>query len=197
MRNKLSILLIAIFLLASCDNASFHRKHGNNPSVQDKQITNKKAKKETFQFKKGEEYSVKVVGISDGDTFTGLTDDNQQIKCRIYGIDAPEKRQAFGNVSKQTLSDLIFGKQVQIKIQNKDRWQRAVVWVYSSDKKDICAEMLKAGMAWHYKKYDNSDEYAELENKARQNRIGLWHDNSPIPPWNFRKQNKSMDVNDR
>lgn len=181
------ILLILIVLFTSCDNASQGRKYGNNSPFKTEEIATKKHKKESLHFKKGEEYSVKVVGISDGDTFTGLTNDNQQVKCRIYGIDAPEKKQAFGNVSKQTLSDLIFGKQVHIKIQNKDRWQRAIVWVYTSDKKDISAEMLKSGMAWHYKKYDNTEEYAELENEARQNRIGLWQDNEPIPPWNFRK----------
>jgi len=181
------ILLILIVLFTSCDNASHHRKYGNNSPAQQEQVVNKKAKKETLQFKKGDEYSVKVVGISDGDTFTGLTNDNQQVKCRIYGIDAPEKKQAFGNLSKQTLSDLIFRKQVQIKIQNKDRWQRAIVWVFTSDKKDISAEMLKAGMAWHYKKYDNTEEYAELENKARADKKGLWADNKPIAPWEFRK----------
>ena len=82
---------------------------------------------------------------------------------------------------------MIFGKQVLIKIQNKDRWQRAIVWVYTSDKKDISAEMIKAGMAWHYKKYDNSEEYAELENKAKITKQGLWADNEPIAPWKFRK----------
>ena len=187
MRAKFSIFLIVILFIVSCDNASHRRKHGNNLPAQKEQFAVEKTKKETLQFKKGEEYSVKVVGISDGDTFTGLTNDNQQIKCRIYGIDAPEKKQAFGNLSKQTLSDLIFRKQVQIKIQNKDRWQRAIVWVFTSDKKDISAEMLKAGMAWHYKKYDNTEEYAELENKARADKKGLWADNKPIAPWEFRK----------
>ena len=66
---------------------------------------------------------MRVVGIADGDTFTGLTTDNKQVKCRIYGIDAPEKKQAFGSRSKQALSDLIFGENVHIKIQDKDRYK--------------------------------------------------------------------------
>jgi len=187
------IFLILILLLGSCDNTSQYRKNGNNSPVetQTEQLTTEKQKKESLQFKKGEEYVVKVVGVSDGDTFTGLTADNQQVKCRIYGIDAPEKKQAFGNCSKQTLSDFIFGKQVQIKIQNKDRWQRAIVKVYTPDGKDVSAEMLKTGMAWHYKQYSKDTEYAQLENAARQHKIGLWADKNPVEPWEWRRNKKS------
>ena len=182
------IILIVVFLLCSCDNASQRRKHSNNSSVQTEQVTTKKQKAESLQFKKGEEYYVRVVSIADGDTFTGLTTDNKQVKCRIYGIDAPEKKQAFGNRSKQTLSALIFGDQVHIKIQNKDRYRRAVVWVFTVEGKDVSAEMLKAGMAWHYKKYSKDSVYAELENIARQQKVGLWADKNPVPPWEYRKQ---------
>ena len=181
------ILLILIVIFSSCDNASRGRKYGNNSSTQTEQVETKKLKKESLQFKKGEEYFVKVVSIADGDTFTGLTFDNKQIKCRFYGIDAPETKQAFGNRSKQVLSDLIFGEIVHIIIQDKDRYQRAIVWVYTSDGKDISAEMLKAGMAWHYKQYSKDNEYAELENAARQQKIGLWADKNPVAPWEFRK----------
>ena len=189
MYRHLLIFLILILLFASCDNTSRGRKHGNNSPVQSEQFAPKKQKKESLQFKKGEEYSVKVVGIVDGDTFTGLTADNQQIKCRIYGIDAPEKGQAFGNRSKQTLSDLIFGKQVKIKIQGR-HYERAIVRVFTAEGKDVSAEMLKAGMAWHYKQYDKSKNYAQLENQARNERIGLWADKNPMEPWLFRKQNQ-------
>ena len=134
------------------------------------------------------DYTVKVIGISDGDTFKGLTDDNQQIRYRIYGIDAPEKKQAFGNRAKQYLADLIFGKRVGIKIQKKsDRYGRPIVWAYTPDGKDVGVEMLKAGMAWHYKQYDKSEEYAEFENYAKKKQIGLWQDKEPVPPWEYRK----------
>ena len=188
MKTKTLIFCIVTLLLVACDNSTHRRKRDNNPSAQIEQVATKKQKKEPLQFKKGEEYSVKVVGVADGDTFTGLTTDNLQVKCRIYGIDAPEKKQAFCNRSKQALSDLIFGEQVYIKIQNKDRWQRAVVWVYTSDGKDISAEMLKAGMAWHYKQYDKSKNYAQLETQARNEKIGLWADKNPVEPWEFRKK---------
>jgi len=190
MYRRLFFFLILTLLLISCDNTSRQRKYGNNtpPTQAEQAVTEKPQKKEPLQFKKGEEYTVKVVGISDGDTFTGLTGDNQQIKCRIYGIDAPEKKQDFGNYSKQMLSDLIFGENVHIKIQNKDRYGRAVVCVNTSDGKDISAEMIITGMAWHYKKYSKDKKYAELENIARKQKIGLWADKNPVAPWEFRKK---------
>ena len=55
------------------------------------------------------------------------------------------------------------------------------------DGRDVSAEMLKVGMAWHYKQYSKDEEYAELENTARQQKIGLWADKNPVVPWEYRK----------
>jgi endonuclease YncB( thermonuclease family) len=132
--------------------------------------------------------SMKVVAVGDGDTFTGLTSDNEQVKVRIYAIDAPESKQPFGTKSKQYLSNLIFGKTVEIKVQSQDRYGRTVAWVYTPDGKDVAAEMLRAGMAWHYKHYNKSAEYAQFEQEARKAKHGLWADENPVAPWNFKKQ---------
>lgn len=132
--------------------------------------------------------SLKVTAVADGDTFTGLTAENEQVKVRIYAIDAPEKKQAFGTKAKECLSDLIFGKTVTIKQQSKDRYGRTVAWVYTPDGKDVSAEMLRAGMAWHYTQYSQSAEYAAIEQEARQARRGLWSDKKPVAPWEFRKK---------
>jgi len=175
--NLISILLLLLLF------TPFGQIDGKNP--EDNQVV-----------KKSKDYFVKVVGITDGDTFQGLTDNKQLLKIRIYGIDAPEKNQAFGTRSKQYLSDLIFGKQVRIQPQLTKRgkpkrsWNRFVAWVYTSDGKDVSAEMLKAGMAWHFKKYDSTPEYANYEIKARKARVGLWIDQNPIAPWNFRRSKK-------
>ena len=135
-------------------------------------------------------FSVKVVGISDGDTFTCVNDDNLQLKIRINGIDAPEKKQAFGNKSKELLSSLIFGKRINIDVQSKDSYGRYIAYVYSPEGKDVALLMLHEGMAWHFTKYDNNKVYSDAEYVARKAKRGLWSESSPIAPWDFRAQRK-------
>ncbi len=135
-------------------------------------------------------FTVKVVGISDGDTFTAINRDNLQIKFRIFGIDAPEKKQAFGNKSKEYLSSLIFRKTVTVDVQSRDGWGRYITYVYTPDGKDVSLLMIQAGMAWHFKKYDSDEKYSNAEIAARKGGKGLWHDAGPIAPWDFRASKK-------
>jgi len=100
-------------------------------------------------------FQVKVIGISDGDTFTGLNSDNLQLKFRIHGIDAPEKKQAFGTKAREHLGSLIFGQNVTVDVNDQDRWGRYIATVATEDGKDVGKEMIQAGLAWHYKHYDN------------------------------------------
>lgn len=133
---------------------------------------------------------VKVIGVKDGDTIEVLYY-QLPLVVRLEHIDAPEKKQSFGNVAKQKLSSLVFGKTVTIvskgKKGNYDGRGRIIAEIYTPDK--VCAnrEMLKAGLVWHYKQYSKNEEYAKLELLARKNRVGLWKDKNPIAPWNFRK----------
>ena len=127
---------------------------------------------------------VKVIKISDGDTITILTQEKQQVKVRLYGIDAPEKKQPYGQKSKQFLSNLIAGRSVEIQEKGKDRYKRVLGIVYL-DGQDINEQMVLSGYAWAYVKY--SKIYASQELKARSQNLGLWRD-KPIPPWEWRKR---------
>ena len=133
---------------------------------------------------------VKVIGVKDGDTVEVLYYQLPMV-IRLEHIDAPEKKQAFGTVSKQKLSDLCFGKNVTIvstgKKGNYDGRGRMIAEIYVNEKMNVNKEMIKAGLAWHYKKYSKSEEYAQLENIARKNRVGLWADKSVVAPWDFRR----------
>jgi endonuclease YncB( thermonuclease family) len=137
----------------------------------------------------------KVVGVADGDTITVLDATNTQHKIRLQGIDAPEKAQTFGQKSKQSLHRLVHSKQVTIEFQKKDKYGRTVgKVVYNGN--DVCLEQLTLGMAWHYKQYESEQTkedreiYAQAELSARSNAIGLWKDKQPIPPWEYRRQQK-------
>lgn len=140
----------------------------------------------------------RVVGIADGDTVTVLDAAQIQHKIRLMGIDAPEKKQAFGQRSKQHLSDLVSQKQVVVEYYKKDRYGRTLGKILI-DGADANLEQVKAGMAWHYKHYqkeqspDERVSYAEAENQARAGRKGLWVDAEPVPPWEWRRSQKRKD----
>jgi endonuclease YncB( thermonuclease family) len=134
----------------------------------------------------------RVIKIADGDTLTVLDASKRQYRIRLTGIDAPEKKQAFGSASKQHLATLAFGKTVYVEWFRRDRYQRILgkVWV---DGQDANLEQIRAGLAWHYKHYEKDQpppdriRYAQAEALARVRRVELWRDPSPMPPWDFRR----------
>ena len=125
-----------------------------------------------------------VVGVADGDTITVLRD-NEQVKVRLAEIDAPEKAQPFGNKSKQALSALVYGKAVLVVEQGHERYKRTIGRVYQGGV-DVHAEQVKQGMAWVYRKYSKDVSLLPLENEAKAQRLGLWADDEPVPPWEWR-----------
>lgn len=138
----------------------------------------------------------KVVGISDGDTLTILGNSKQTYKIRLAQIDAPEKKQDFGMTSKSSLSDICFGKEAKAEVETIDRYKRYVAVVTCNG---IEANLLqvKNGMAWVYTQYAKDKKYFDAEHIARVSKVGLWEQNSPIPPWEFRKLKKDFHARDR
>ena len=132
-----------------------------------------------------------VVAVADGDTITVLDESKQQHKIRLMGIDAPEKKQAYGQSSKESLSDLVYMKDVDVFWLKHDRYGRTIGKV-SFDGNDMCLEQIKRGMACHYKQYEREQSesdrslYSQGESVARALKIGLWHDDMPIEPSSFR-----------
>lgn len=138
------------------------------------------------------ELSGLVVGVSDGDTIKVL-DDRQHVHIiRLMGIDAPEKAQAYGQRSKQSLSDLVYRQKVWVEWSKRDRYGRTVGKVLAQDGTDVCLEQITSGMAWHYTKYaseqslEDRERYAEVEKVARKAKVGLWQNDTPMPPWVWR-----------
>lgn len=135
------------------------------------------------------EFTGKVIKVTDGDTINILNDKNETIKIRLLDIDAPEKKQAFGTKSKDNLAKYIAGKIVTVNYQKKDKYGRVLGTIYFENK-DINLQQVKDGFAWVYRKYSNNKEYFKYETIARNSNFGLWADKKPIEPWNFRKMNK-------
>ncbi len=133
----------------------------------------------------------KVIGIKDGDTYVVLIDGKEQV-IRLEHIDCPEKKQPFGTKAKQFASDLCFEQFVQVNHKNKfDRNKRLIAEIILLDGTNVNKELVNNGLAWHFKKYSDNEEYAELEIKARNNQIGIWSEQNPIAPWDWRK-NRQM-----
>ncbi|MBT9548597.1 MAG: thermonuclease family protein [Candidatus Sericytochromatia bacterium] len=136
---------------------------------------------------KGQTFSGRVVGVSDGDTITVLDiETNAQYKIRLNGVDSPESKQPFGEKAKQFTSILVFSKLVAIAVADKDRYGRLVGNV-TIGQKNLSEELVKAGFAWHYTQYSKSQILAKMESEARAAKRGLWADPKPVPPWEFRK----------
>jgi endonuclease YncB( thermonuclease family) len=141
-------------------------------------------------------YTGRVVGISDGDTLTVLDAGRRQRKIRLAGIDAPEKRQAWGQRAQQFLGERVFQRVVRIEVSKKDRYGREIGKVLL-DGEDINLELVRAGLAWHYRAYEREQPpeerelYAEAEKRARERRQGLWNDAHPVAPWDFRRRGRS------
>jgi endonuclease YncB( thermonuclease family) len=125
-----------------------------------------------------------VVGIQDGYTLTVLVS-RKQIKVRLTEIDAPERKQPFGTRSKQSLAELCAGKDARVAEQGKDRYGRSLGRVYCAGV-DANAEQVRRGMAWVFDRYVTDRALYPVQEEARAARRGLWHDQHPVPPWEWR-----------
>ena len=132
------------------------------------------------------ELTGKVVHISAGDTITVLDQTRTSYKIRLYGIDAPESKQPFGNVSKKHLGGLLGGGTVRVEWKSKNKYGRIVGTVFVGDL-NVNLKMLYDGMAWYFKKYDHSKAFEDAEATAKKQRLGLWKNKTPVPPWEYRK----------
>lgn len=138
----------------------------------------------------------KVISVHDGDTVTVLDKNNKKTHIRLQGIDAPEVKQAFGPESQQFLARIVLDKQVTIVWTKLDKYRRTVGTIML-DGRDINIEVVKAGLAWHFKKYaDEQPEqdritYAAAEREARAAKLGLWVDPNPMQPGDWRAEVKT------
>lgn len=155
---------------------------------------------------------VRVSKVVDGDTLEVVDSNRLEHRIRLVGIDAPEGSQAFGELSRQNLSRLVAGRDVRIEWSDKDRYGRflATVWLPSTAACDapLCRDghqnvnltQVVDGMAWHYKQYEKDQTpldrrvYASAERSARVSSIGLWQEAHPVPPWDYREEQRSGPV---
>ncbi len=128
-----------------------------------------------------------VISVKDGDTIEILYND-EPLTIRLADIDCPEKKQPFGTAAKKFTSEKCFNRTVVIENNGKyDRYGRLIGTVINDLGENVNKELVMAGLAWHFKKYSTDSVFAQLEIEARENKIGLWSEPGPIPPWEWRK----------
>ena len=139
----------------------------------------------------------RIIGVSDGDTLTLLDARKQTHKIRLSGIDAPEKKQAFGQQSKLSLSNLAYGREATADCPKRDRYQRAVC-VVTTGGKDVGLQQIQHGLAWWYRDYAHEQrpqerrDYERAEQWAQERRLGLWREKDPVPPWEWRREKREQ-----
>jgi endonuclease YncB( thermonuclease family) len=132
----------------------------------------------------------RVVGVHDGDTVTCLDEANQQQKIRLAEIDAPEVSQDYGKVSREALAGMVFGKTIEVVDSGRDRYGRWIGHLYV-DGLDVNRQMVATGNAWHYAAYSKDQSLAVLQSQAQAQRLGLWAQPDPTPPWEYRANGKN------
>ena len=159
--NSLVLVITFLLIINSCGN-------GSSDLVVGKRITGK------------------VISVIDGDTYDILLSENRTIRIRMEGIDAPEKGMPFYNLSKRYLSERCFNKNVTVLITGKDEYNRFLAKTYLTNEIELSQEMIKSGLAWHFKKYNSEIILSRLEEEARNLKKGLWIDERPMAPWENR-----------
>lgn len=135
-----------------------------------------------------QEIQGKILKVYDGDTITILNNDNEKLRIRLFGLDAPESNQSFGNISTQNLQVLCpVDTLANIKIKDKDKYGR-IVGIVFCDGVNANANQVKNGFAWAYSEY--AYRYIPLEMLARIQKKGLWSEPNPVKPSDFRKNEK-------
>lgn len=134
-----------------------------------------------------ETFTGRVVAVADGDTMTvmrGLIGE----KIRLDGIDAPERKQDYGNKARQFVRAKVFGKTVAVDLKGSDKYGRKIGVISLSDETILNHEIVRNGYAWWYRKYAPDDQTLQLlEQEARTAKRGLWQQANPVPPWEFRR----------
>ncbi|MFC3159508.1 Endonuclease YncB, thermonuclease family [Chryseobacterium arachidis] len=132
----------------------------------------------------------KVIKVKDGDTVVVLLSDKTHETLRLAEVDCPENGQAFGKNAKQFTSSAVFGKKVTFYRTGKDRYRRTIAKIFYGKQKYLSEEIIKAGLGWWYFKASKNKELQNVQDKAKEKKLGLWSDKNAVSPWDFRANKK-------
>ena len=131
-----------------------------------------------------------VTNVQDGDTIDVLID-GKTVAVRLNGIDCPEDGQGYSAKAKQYTTLHCLKKKIKLEKVTTDPRGRMIANVFLEDGTDVCQALVAGGYAWHYKKFSTDAKLAALEKEARKKKIGIWIEENPMAPWEFKEKKKN------
>lgn len=137
-------------------------------------------------------FSAVVIKVSDGDTLHVKETNGVITKIRLYGIDCPETAQPYGKSAAKFTENYALNRKVNVKAIETDQYGRLVAIVtVKSEQTSLNMQLIRQGYAWYYPQFCRSGDFCKtiknLELEARKQKLGLWREVNPIPPWEYRK----------
>jgi len=132
----------------------------------------------------------RVVRVVDGDT-VDVQVGTQRVVVRLEGVDCPEGSQPWSSAARDSTARQTLDKTVTLRVKETDRYGRTVARVFVAGS-DVSKQLLREGLAWHFKRYNKDPDLAQLEIEARSAGRGLWSDANPVPPWQWRSQSEAV-----
>ena len=133
--------------------------------------------------------SGRVVSVEDGDTCVVQDRDGRKHRVCLYGIDAPERGQAYWTNARESLARKIADREVRFESVETDREGRPLCNMYLGDR-HVNLEQVREGYGWHNTGHEPIREFAAAERDAREHHRGLWHDREPVQPWKYRAEHR-------
>lgn len=184
--NKYIITLCVPLLIYSCNSKSGQSTNNNNHNNNYDNVIQEK--KHQLNLEIGDRIKGIAIKVHDGDTYDLLIEQGNTIRIRMEGIDAPEGGMPYYRVSKDSLKKILSNETIEVQITSIDSYKRCIAYTYLGDGLEVSREMIKKGLAWHYKEYNDEKELSHLEKESKEKCKGLWQDYPyVVPPWTIRK----------
>lgn len=144
-----------------------------------------------FQSFAQDQFSGKVVGVSDGNTLQIIDNYQDTISVVVKSIDCPELNQEMGKAARSYTTKYCLGSTVGVELFGKDRFGNDIANI-TINKTDLSKSLLEAGLAWYYCKNKGEATLEAIEKSARAKKAGLWANENPVEPWIFRRQQSML-----
>ena len=131
-------------------------------------------------------FTAAVASVEDGDTLIVFRNKNR-IVINLPNVDAPELDQPFGPEAKRLTSKLVKGKVIILTTYQSGNPLYAEVWFDKN--RNLGRELIKAGLAWPIIQ-DQFSELGQMQAAAKAAHVGVWEEEDPIPPWEWRRGNR-------